>query len=237
MRNCVLLSLLTLTLLAGSCSKSSTNPPISILVDTVTNAYLNHDDSLHLPFEVRFLTGNFNEEVSLTIEGLPPTVKMVYDTIKGIPTFTADFVLYTTSAAAPLGYYPVRLVTYSYSTGYKTYDFTLGVVHYNCSSFLTGSYTCQNACATSNYNYTASASASGNNILNVVNFGGYGLNTNTRINLDCNTDSVTITRQLIGNGVTVTGHGHFEANKLVIAYTAENIPTGGNDNCTVTMNK
>ncbi len=234
MRNLVLLSFLALSLFAGSCSKS-TNPPLDYLVDTVSNAYLNDDDSLHLPLQVRFLTGNYTEPVSMTIEGLPSTVKMVKDTITGTPTYTADFVLYTTGSV-PLGYYPVKLVSYSASTGYRTYDFTLGVVHYNCSSYLTGSYTCNNACRT-NYTYTATAAASGDTALNIVNFGGYGLNTNTFIKLNCNTDSVTIARQVIGNGVTVTGHGHFEANKLVISYVAENIPTGGNDNCTLIMNK
>lgn len=235
MRNFVLLSLLTLSLFAGSCSKS-TPPPIDYLVDTVSNAYLNQDDSLHLPLEVRFLTGNSNEPVTLTIEGLPSFVKLVKDTITGVPTFTADFVLYTTSASAPLGNYPVTLVAHSVSTGYKRYAFNLGVVHYNCSFFLVGGFSCVNACRT-NYSYTATSAASGDTAIKVVNFGGYGLNTSTFIRLNCNTDSVTIIKQNIGNGVTVTGQGHFEANKIIINYVAENIPTGGNDNCSVIMNK
>lgn len=234
MRNCILLLLVALTLFAGSCSKS-TNPPIDYLIDTVGNAYLNQDDSLHLPFQVRFLTGNSAEPVSLTIEGLPSTVKMVKDTITGTPTYTADFVLYTTPDA-PLGYYPVKLVAYSPSTGYRTFNFTLGVVHYNCSFYLTGSFNCDNKGKT-NYSYLAGATAAGNGALDVVNFGGYGLNTTTHIVLDCNTDSVSIAKQVIGNGVTVSGQGHFEANKIVIRYIALNIPTGGNDTAVVTMNK
>lgn len=235
MRNCVLLLLVTLVLFAGSCNKRGTNPPIDYLIDTVSNAYLNQDDSLHLPFQVRFLTGNASEPVSLTIQGLPSTVKMVRDTITGTPTFTADFVLYTTPGA-PLGYYPVKLVAYSPSTGYRTYDFLLGVVRYNCSFYLAGGYSCTNACRT-NYAYTASATASGDTAINVSNFGGYGLVTNTHITLNCNTDSVTIRKQVIGNGVTVSGQGHFDYNKIIIRYIALNIPTGGNDTCVVTMQK
>ncbi len=235
MRNYILLSFIALVAFAGSCRKTTTNPPIDYLVDTTTNVYLNQDDSLHFPIQVRFLAGNSAEAVTLTIQGLPSTVKMVQDSITVIPTGTANFILYTTPGA-PLGYYPVRLVVYSPSTGYRTYDFTLGVVHYNCSFYLTGSYACANHGRT-NYNYTASATANGDTALSVVNFGGYGLNTNTHIKLNCNTDSVTIAKQVIGNGVTVSGQGHFESNKLVIRYIALNIPTGGNDTAVVTMTK
>ena len=235
MRKFILFSFITLALFAGSCRKTTTNPPIDYLVDTSTNVYLNQDDSLHLPLEVRFLAGNSAEPVTLTIEGLPSTVKMVQDSITVIPTGVANFILYTTPGA-PLGYYPVRLVSYSPSTGYRTYDFTLGVVNYNCSFYLAGNYNCLNKGKTT-YSYTGTATANGDTAINMVNLGGYGLNTNTHITLNCNTDSVTIRKQVIGNGVTVSGQGHFEANKMVIRYIALNIPTGGNDTVVVTMTK
>lgn len=234
MRNCGLLLLVALAVFGShSCTKNN-NPPIDYLVDTTTNIYLNQDDSLHVPLEVRFLTGA-EENVSLTFEGLPSTVRSKQDTITGLPTYTANFVLYTTPGA-PLGSYPIKLVAYSPSTGYRTYALNLRVVHYDCSNYLSGAFNCSNACKT-NYTYTATATAVGNNRLNLSNFGGYGLGTNTVIDLNCNTDSVTIATQNIGNGVTVTGQGHFESNKMVIRYVALNIPTGGNDTCVVTMTK
>ncbi len=235
MKNCVLLAMFALTLFAGSCVKN-TNPPLAFLVDTMSNVYVNHNDSLDVPLEVRFLTGNYNEKVTLTITGLPAHVRLAKDTITGTPTFTANFRIYADSASV-LGNYPVTLVTYSPTNGYKSYTFNLGIVHYKCGYNLKGNYTGHNACNLSSYTYSVAAASSGDTALNIVNLGGYGSNTNTFMRLDCNTDSVYVDRQSIGNGVTMWGAGHFTANSIVMHYIALNTPAGHNDTCSVILNR
>ena len=235
MKNCVLLTILAFTLFAGSCIKN-TNPPLSYAVDTVSNVYVNQNDSLHLKLNVNFYTGNDHETVALTIKGLPPHVRLAQDTVKGIPTFTADFLIYADSAAA-LGNYPVSLVTYSPTNGFRSYNFNLGVVHYLCGYYAKGTYTGNNACRVTTYPYTATATSSGDTALNIVNIGGYGVNTNAFVRLNCNNDSVYIDRQVIGNGVTMWGRGTFTSSSIVINYIALNTPGGFNDTCTAVLSR
>jgi hypothetical protein len=235
MKNFVLLSMLALTLFTGSCIKN-TNPPLSYLVDTMHNVYVNQNDSFHMKFDVRFLTGNSQEMVALTIKGLPAHVRLAKDTIKGTPTFTADFLIYADSGAA-LGNYPVTLVCYSSSTGYREISFNLGVVNYLCGYYVKGSYTGTNSCRATSYVYPATATSSGDTAVSVVNIGGYGVNTNTFVRLDCNTDSVYVDRQNIGNGITMWGHGRFTANSIVVHYIALNVPGGYNDTCTAILSR
>ena len=234
MKNYVLLLVLALSLFGSSCYKNPPSP-LSYGIDTVTNAYVPNNDSAHLPFNVKFFTGNSNETVWLTIEGLPQHVTMDRDTITGTPNFVADFVLHANNAV--LGYYPVTLVAHSYSTGIRRYNFTLGVVTASCGYSMAGSYNGSNACASSNYNYVTTANTASGDSLTLVNFGGYGTITSTGVQLNCNTDSLTIPTQVIGNGVTLTGKGYFTANRMVINYIALNTPGGFNDTCTAILTR
>jgi hypothetical protein len=235
MKRLILFALVAVALFTGSCEKTI-NPPLSYIIDTAANAYVNQNDSLVLPLEVRFLTGNYDEKVTLTITGLPPRVRLAQDTFVGNPTYTANFKFYADSNAA-LGNYPVTLVAYSPSTGYKYYTFNLGVVHYNCGHYVQGNYSGRNACTMTNYTYNVTASSSGDTALNIVNLGGYGINTNAFVHLDCNTDSVYMYTQLIGNGVTMWGQGHFTSNQIIIRYIALNTPFGYNDTCTAVLSR
>ncbi len=227
--------MLVLSLFAGSCIKN-TNPPLAYLVDTATNVYVNQNDSFHYKMDVRFLTGNYNEKVTLTITGLPPHVRLAKDTIIGTPTFVADFLIYADSASS-LGNYPVTLIAYSPTTGNKYYTFNLGVVHYKCGYNLKGNYTGHNTCKVTNYTYAVTGTSSGDTALNLVNLGGYGSNTTAFMRLNCNTDSVYVDRQDIGNGVTMSGRGHFTSNSIVISYIALNTPGGFNDTCTAVLSR
>ncbi|MBC7555182.1 MAG: hypothetical protein H7257_14530 [Taibaiella sp.] len=235
MKNTVLLCMIALSLITGSCVKNI-NPPLSFLVDTVANVYVNQNDSLILPLEVRFLAGSYDEKVTLTISGLPPHVRLAQDTITGAPTFTANFKFYADSVA-PLGNFPVTLISYSATTGYKYYTFNLGVVRYDCGHFVQGNYTGTNTCTLTNYTYAVTATSSGDTGVNIVNLGGYGSNTNAFMRLDCNTDSVYVDQQNIGNGVTMRAEGSFTANRITIRYIALNTPAGYNDTCVAVLNR
>src|SRR5471030_2429878 len=154
MRNFVLLLVVAFGLFSGGCYKNPP-PPLSYAIDSVANAYVPNNDSVVFPLTVKFFTGNSDEKVWVTIEGLPAHVTMKQDTITGTPTFIANFVLYANNAT--LGYYPVTLVSYSSSTGIRRYNFTLGVVIPDCATHMVGTFSGSNACASANYAYTATA--------------------------------------------------------------------------------
>ena len=234
MKNFALLAMLGLTIFAGSCTKNI-GTPLAFQVDTVANAYINNNDSLALPIQVRFLAGNDNEVVKVTIAGLPANVTMRQDTISGTGNFVATFKLFANNAI--IGNYPVDMVTYSSSNGYRSYRFNFGVVHNNCSSYLTGNFSGSSACKATNYSFTAISTALTDTSISINNIGGYGANTNTIVRLNCNTDSVYISRQGIGNGITMWGQGHFTATQIVISYIALNVPGSYNDTCTMVLNK
>lgn len=234
MKKYAYLALVFFAFVANSCYKNS-QPPLSYGVEAFANKYINYNDTLHIPVEIKFFTGNTNEEVTIFFTGMPSGIRLDQDTIKGLPTFTADFVL--RARDIPLGTYPVTMVIYSQSTGYKYYPFNLGVIHENCAQYLVGSYTGYNTCQSAMYNYTVTTTSPADSIVDVVNLGGYGTNTATRMVLDCNTDSVYIPLQNIGNGVSLRGSGHFESNKIVIRYKAFNTPGGFDDSCSTIMYK
>jgi hypothetical protein len=234
MKKYSILLLLAFTLVGNSCYKH-TPPPLSYLVDTLNNIYVPVGDSLKLPLEVRFLTGNDQEKVKLFFTGLPGNVRLVQDTMAGIPTFTANFHLYTTDSN--FGYYKSRLVGYSPSTGYRYWDVNVGVVRHNCENYMVGTFTGGNSCEASNYTYTATSTYYQPGYIIVNNLGGYGVNTNTLINLNCNTDSLYVYNQNIGNGITMTGRGYFSSNQMVISYTCFSTPNNRYDTCTAILNR
>ncbi len=234
MKKLLLLAVAAVAVYSQSCTKNVA-APLSYSVDTFANAYVNNNDTLDLPVRIKFLAGNTNEEMKLYMTGLPNNVSLIDDTLRGTPSFTAMFKVVADNAT--LGYYPVTLWISSKSTGVKSYPFTLGVVNNNCLSYFTGSLNGTNACSSANYSFTATATANADNSLNIVNFGGYGTNTSTKTTLDCNTGTISIPSQNIGNGVTVSGTGTFTTTKMTINYIALNTPGGFNDTCTVQLTR
>lgn len=234
MKKYVLLLMLAFGMLGSGCYKNP-SPPLSYSIDSVAYAYVSNNSYATLPFNVKFLTGNSEESVWLTLEGLPAHVTMAQDTITGIPNFVASFRLFANNAT--LGYYPVTLVSHSASTGTRRFNFILGIVVPSCATSMAGNYSGSNACASSNFSYSSTASYAGTDSINIVNFGGYGTITTTGVKLICSTDSLVVPSQNIGNGVTVSGSGHFTANSMVIRYIALNTPGGFNDTCTAVLSR
>jgi hypothetical protein len=234
MKNYIILLVLSFALFSGSCVKN-TPAKLDFAIDSVAALYVNFDDTSDVPVLVRFLSGNYQESVSITITGLPPKVRLLQDTLYGIPTFTANFRFVVDSAA--VGTYPIRIITNSKSRGFRNYDLNLGVVRNTCATLLGGNYKGSNTCKRTNYTYAVTATAATGNALNIVNLGGYGTNTTTYAKLDCNTNSVTIDQQNIGNGVTLKGTGTFSDAGLTISYIALNTPSGFNDTCTAVISR
>jgi len=233
-----ILYFLALCVLVFSCSKTDQK---TLLVYSVTdihgnpleNVYIpDNNGSATLPVMVKFFTGNTSDSVKITLTGLPANITTPTDTFSAKPTYTTNFPLTISNAID--GTYPMKIIAYTPTSGYRTYNFNLIITPASCATLFNGTINGSNACSATKYTYTSTGTASGPGTLTINNFGGYGTNTNAIVTFDCNNYSLTIASQNIGNGVTVAGSGTYTNNSMTIQYTATNIPTGGNDNCTVT---
>ncbi len=223
-------------LLVNSCNKTKdTQVRLAYSVDSILdNVYVGDTGYTHWPLKVSFLGGNPTETVTITINGLPQRLTVTPNPLTATPTFTQDFVF--KGNYAPHGSYPANLVAYSPSTGNKVYAFNLVVVTANCAFGYDGTYSGSNICTTANSGYTCTMSHTSSDSMNVVNFGGLGSNTNTKIILNCGVDSVTIPNQVNGNGDTIKGLGTYTASQFVISYTRRS-SGGGFDSCVTTLTK
>jgi hypothetical protein len=155
------------------------------------------------------------------------------DTMKAQPTYVADFVL--TTNGAPLTSYTATITTKSPNSAAKTYTLNIHIVPTDCSAYVSGNYTGSNACSARNYTYSVNMATTGAaNTVAISNFGGYGITALATLN--CNHDSVYINTQTL-SGVTVQGAGTFTGTGMIISYTANNVPTGGDESCTATFTK
>jgi len=236
----VALLLAILCAIVVSCSKT-VKEPVSYTVEHPTSnplpdVFIPDSGTYDLAAMVKFLSGTNEDKVTVVLKGLPADVTVEKDTISGLPTFTADFILHTNHAAQAK--YPVSIVATAPGSAQKHYDFNLTVIPADCAAYLFGDYTAVNACTARTYSYTATASATGApNTMNISNFGGYGITTSTRVNINCSNDSLSIPYQNIGNGTTVSGYGVFVANQITLYYTASNTPTGISETCSVALTR
>ena len=230
---------LALCVIVISCSKSVKIALSYSVTDTggvkVPDVYIPDSGTYDFPVWVKFLTGNTDDKVTLKFTGLPVDVKVTPDSFGAKPTYVEHFIFYTNHAARAT--YPVTLVAYTPTTGYKTFNFNLGVIPADCPAAFIGNLSGANACATAGkYHYTATGVSSPyKNTMFVKNFGGYGPNANVELVLDCRTDSVFIPNGNYGNNVVMHGQGIFTGNQMIIWYTATSIPGGGSDVCTDTL--
>ena len=230
---------LTLCVIIISCSKT-VKIPLSYSVTDSTGAkihdiYIPDSGTFVFPVWVKFLTGYAGDKVTISFSGLPADVKVTPDSFSAIPTYTERFVFYTNHAVHAT--YPITARAYTPTSGYKYFNFNLGVIPANCSSAFLGTLAGRNACGTSGkYQFTATGVAGPyNNTMKVNNFGGYGPNVNVLVYLDCRTDSAFIPYGDYGNFVKMQGQGTFTGNRLIIYYNATSTPGGFPDNCIDTL--
>jgi hypothetical protein len=220
-----------------SCSKTTTPARLNYTITspagaTITNVYIPDSGTYDLAVLVKFLTGSPSENLTLTFSGLPADVRVTPDTFSSVPTYTEHFVFYTNKANRAT--YQVQLIAYSPTTGYKSYNITLGVVPAICGLGFKGTLAASSACGTAGYyKYTSTVDTFGRTGLYVSNFAGYGVT--IPIVLDCGTDSAFIPQGNYGNGVIMSGKGIFTANKIIMHYTASSTPNGFPDTCVDTL--
>lgn len=231
--------LLAFCAISLSCNKT-VRVPVSYSVETETgkdpqDVYMSVTGTKYVALTVKFLTGASTDSVTLEVMGLPKGITVTPQKATGLPTYYYKYV-YTTKDM-PVGSYPVSIVATAPGTAPKTYNFNLIVRPNDCASFFMGGMTGSNACSARNYTYNATGNATGTtNLISINNLGGYGLNTDVNVTLNCLTDSLYIPTQNIGNGVVMQGMGTFTTNQMIIYYTAT-APGEATETCTATLNR
>jgi len=224
----------------SACQKS-VPAPVTYKVESGQNAplgdiYIPDNGTYTMPVLVKYISGYAEDKVSLSIKGVPANVTVVQDKFSQVPTYRADYVF--VSKDAKHGSYPVSITSTSRGSDPKTYTFNVIVRSADCASNLWGSFSAFNECTGRSFSYTATGQASGvTDELNVVNLGGYGSNTSTRVILNCNLNTLTIPSQNIGNGYTMQGTGTFTGNSMKINYSVTSSAGGASETCITTLTK
>ena len=234
----VIVLLLAIGSLMASCQKQikrtlEYNVSNDTYDSTIQDIYIPDSGTYTMPVLVKFLSGFQGDSVKLVISGLPSGIVVSPNSFNGIPTYTENFVFTTNKIAE--GVYPVSITAYTSTQVPHTYNFNVNVIPPNCSDLFAGNLNGSNMCTTG-YVYSATATSIGYGYLAVSNFGGYGNHAVANVSFNCNSDSLYIYNQNIGNGVYVTGAGTYTADKMVITYTAVN-PAGVTDNCVATFTR
>ena len=230
---------LALCVIVISCTKSVKIPLVYSVTDStgvsLPDIYIPDSGTYVFPVWVKFLSGYAGDNVTVSFSGLPADVKVTPDSFSAIPTYKEPFVFYTNNAVHAK--YPITLTSHSPTSGYKQFNFNLGVIPAECSKPFWGTLTGGKACTIAlNSHYTATARFAGfHNTMYVNNFGGYGTNENVEIVLDCTKDSAFIPNNNYGNNLQMSGQGIFTGNKVIIWYTATSTPFGHPDNCVDTL--
>jgi hypothetical protein len=240
--NRVFLSILAVAFLALSCGKT-VKAPVSYSVTNdatdslVQDVFIPDTGNWTMSVRVKFLNGyqGDNDKITLVLKGLPDSVSVTPDTFVAIPSFVEDFVFHSRNAKQ--GVYPATLTSYTDLGTPHVYNFNIHVIPADCAALYWGSLTGTSLCTSRSYTHTATGTTGGTNILMINNFGGYGVNCDARVILNCDNDSLHIPAGFYGNGVVMEGKGVFNATTMIIEYTATAIPGGGSESCTITYTR
>lgn len=200
------------------------------------DVYIPYTGTYDMKVKVKFLEGYLGDDkVTLILTGLPARVKVTPDTFVGIPSYVADFVFKGDTATQ--GVYAATMTAYTDVGLPQAYNFNIHVIPPDCAGMYWNSLTGKSACTSRSYSHAATGTTGGTNVLMVNNFGGYGTTCNVKVVFNCNNDSLSIPYADYGNGVKLQGKGIFNADSMVINYTASTTPTGGPETCTLTYKR
>jgi hypothetical protein len=242
MRRIAALFVILSILIISACTKGTVKIPVSYSVETensatgiVEDVYVPQTGTYHMHIAVKFLEGNNRDSVTVRLSGLPTTIMSNMDSMKAQPTYIADFAL--TTNGAPLTDYTATISSTAPGTTPKTYTLHIHIVPADCSAYVSGNYSGSNACTARNYTYNVNvATTSQANTVAITNFGGYNSTGITYATINCNHDSLYINSQTV-DGVTIQGQGTFTGTGMTIWYTANNVPTGGDETCVATFTR
>jgi hypothetical protein len=219
----------------SACKKSNTNDrPTTYVVNGIHDVEVSLDESDSWALGVQYV-GPVQENVSLSIEGLPAGVIYDISPETGVPSFSTN-VSFRDLSAQP-GVYACKLVCNGSQTGRRSYDFNITVGEQAICGLL-GTYTrVSSNCDTVTYTEViAAVNADANtNLIKFSNFLNSGYQVTATVN--CNTSTITIPNQpLSGNNSSISGSGTFTTtgiNGISIRYTV--IENGVSRTCDLTL--
>jgi hypothetical protein len=224
--------------IVGGCTKNyyrdndATKP--SYRVDGIRDFSISEDNPQYsMVLELVYMNKE-QENVSVSVEGLPQGMYAEVLGGSGIPSFTANVNFYDSSAVP--GTYQAKVVTTGSVTGKKSFIVNITVQPIvDCRNDLAGVYSGQSFCAASGM-YTASVSVSptvSKRIL-IDNFENSGFQVYASV--ICGQNSINLPSQMV-NGVVYSGSGYYYTNTfgnrtLYLSYN-KLFANGGTTSCNV----
>ncbi len=198
--------------LSASCKKP-TPPPIRFSITGSTDVVLPENGSQTIPLKVIHESGS-NEQVTLSVEGLPTGVSVSFTTETSKPEFATT--LYLKDDSSKGGIHPVTLRGRSSTGVIMDYPFSLTTLDKTCakkaSGLYNGSTTRRNGSGDVFTNYLFSEdTADINRLLFTVN------NRTVYMVLNCNKNLLTIPLQDVGS-FKIQGQGYIDQNYSVIDF-------------------
>lgn len=207
----------------ASCKPGTNNKPTTYTVGNVHNIELSQGEQYAFDLFLNYI-GPIQENVSLSMEGLPAGISVDFSKWGGIPSFTTEVVLRNNSADP--GVYDVTLVTDGTETGRKTYGYTITVkTDPLCGTLGTYTYTAvcdplDSSLVVATSEVVTAAQVPVEDAVNPVRFENFGRRGWVVIaNINCATGKIEIPIQSVGGGLEVGGTGTFTASGMQVSYT------------------
>ncbi len=205
-------------LVAGFFACKRSNEKFDYVINGANDFVAEVNSVATMPIEIKVLKG-VNEEVDLSISGLPQGVTATFNPNTGWPNYNSGIVFNT--VGAKLGTYKLQIMAYSRSTYYRTYTFNLNIVPIsNCAIDRVGSYLTTENCGNDTFYVDVTKDANIKNRIYIANFGNYSIFPATvYADLDCEGKVMNIPQQTNdSSGLTFTGTGVFNGNIMTINY-------------------
>ncbi|MCD6063166.1 MAG: hypothetical protein K0R82_1077 [Flavipsychrobacter sp.] len=225
MRKAYLLIALACASLAA-CERKNTNDasvtlPSAYVLNGVTDVTVERDSMVTVNIMVDQQPGRAQENVTLSVTGLPSTVTTKITPESGTPNYHSEITFKASDAAVP-GSYPIKIVATS-ATGSRTYDVNLHIVPITeCASKVMGEYTAIDKCdTTTGTEYPVMVSPVFNKQNRVILsgfFGGGGSSSSVTANLECNGKTLTMPKQNI-MFYEISGNGSYKKDTITVNYT------------------
>ncbi|WP_276134447.1 hypothetical protein [Polluticoccus soli] len=197
--------------------------PVGYVLNNVSDITVERDSVATVTIMVDQAKGRVQENVNISITGLPNTVTAKITPENGTPTFESMITFKASDAAVP-GTYPIKIVAKSES-GSREYNVNLIVAPISeCASKLVGDFLATDQCdtnaATSDYSVTVSPVTGKPNRIMMSGFlsGTIGSTSGFFANLDCNNKTLTLPKQSI-MFYQVSGTGSYTKDTIKVNYT------------------
>ncbi len=237
----LLLAVLALPLIIGSCNKSDSNSEIykpSYHVDGISDRIMQKSATGTALTSTFYLTVTYEnqdqERVSLSLENVPAGLVARFTPATGFPTFSSQLMLIDSNVA--VGEYTLKLVATGANSGKKTFEFNLSVLGApDCSNLATGAgYLSQLSCGTNTYTQSVTAVAGFPGRINFSNFDNTGAQVYGIVS--CSSGQINIPYQTVNNA-TYQGSGYIyqQGTQRVLSISFYRNSSSGSTNCNLTL--